>query len=415
MWFRGSALRGFDRRLWVLFVGRVISAAGFSIVLPFLSIYLNKFLGLPMTDIGLLFLGTAVVGALGNLVGGELADRLGRRPVIWTSLGLRGVIFIMVSVVITLSSNFYLLSILIMASSFMGSLFEPAANAMVADMVGPGRRTEAYGLIRVGQNIGWTLGPLMGGLLALFFSYSLLFLFSAVASIAASLLFLMMVAEPPRADGLNERFSPRDLLRVRKSPLFMLLCLSSLPLFIVLGQMTSTFAVFSETAVGISTAEIGYLFAINGIMVVLFQLPLARFIARFKMSYVLAFGAALYAIGYFIMPWAGNFWLLSVSMAITTMGEITTSASGMNLVANLSPDKERGRYMGVFGLFSSFGWSIGPFVGGILYDVFIIDPVMLWSSVSLIAILSMIGFIHLGTRCSDRYDRMNEQPALAKD
>ena len=58
------------------------------------------------------------------------------------------------------------IAVLVWVSNFFGSLFEPASSAMVADMVEPSRRLEAYGLLRIGQNIGWTVGPLLGGLLA---------------------------------------------------------------------------------------------------------------------------------------------------------------------------------------------------------------------------------------------------------
>jgi MFS family permease len=407
------SLQGFDRRLWILFGGRVISSTGFSIVMPFLSIFLYTQMGVPMTVVGMVFLGTAVAGAFGQIVGGELADRLGRRPVMWASMGFRGLVFLLLSLVIASFADLRLIATLLMASSFMGSLFEPATNAMVADLVPPGRRLEAYSLLRVGQNVGWTLGPLMGGILAMF-SYPSLFLVTAFTSLSVAVIIFTQVMDPQRIAGHVDRFRPRDLLKIGENRAFLLFCLASLPLFIVLGQMSSTFALFSEDVVGISVAEVGYLYALNGIMVVFLQFPMARYINRFRMSHVLAAGALMYAAGYLMVGWASDIWILVVSMIVTTLGENTTSPSSTNFVANISPENERGRYMGVSGIFHSFGWSVGPLVGGVLYDSLFTMPLLLWGIIAAIASVSAVGFYFLGKLSSESIDRMPGGPAGAK-
>ncbi len=258
-WFSRS-LQGYDRRLWMLFGGRVIAATGFSIVMPFLSIFLYTKMGVPMTIVGMIFLGNALSGAVGQIIGGELADRLGRRPVMWTSMAVRGAVFLLLSLAIAEMVDLRLISALLMVSSFTGSLFEPATNAMVADLVSttwssamfprpPGRRLEAYSILRVGQNIGWTLGPLLGGILAML-SYASLFVFTALTSVVVAVIIFTKLADPRRTAGQVDRFRPRDLLRIGKNRAFLVLCLASIPLSVVLGQMTSTFALFSEDVVG---------------------------------------------------------------------------------------------------------------------------------------------------------------------
>ncbi len=72
-----DSLKGFDRRIWVLFVGKLVAAAGYTVVMPFLAIYLSSQLGLSMLDIGLLYLAMAVVGSFGSIIGGELTDWIG--------------------------------------------------------------------------------------------------------------------------------------------------------------------------------------------------------------------------------------------------------------------------------------------------------------------------------------------------
>jgi MFS family permease len=404
-------LSQFDRRVWALFVGRIISATGFSIVIPFLSIYFNQDLGIPATTIGAVFLVSTGFGALGQIIGGEVADRVGRRKIMILAMASRAMIFVGISVVIYYSNDFLFIAALVVCSSFVGSLFEPASNAMVADVVAPSKRLEAYGLLRIGQNIGWTLGPLLGGLLAIW-GYSTLYLLTAISSATVAVIIFLFVKESVKRDLGRKRLSVKGLweLRERAKP-FLAFSFFSIFLWLVMAQMSSVYSLYSTNEVGMSLTEIGYLYAINGIIVVALQLPLARFIVRFRMTTVTAVGALVYAVGYFSVAFANDFWMLAGSMVVITMGEVITSPSSMNLVANLSPENERGRYMGIFGLFTSTGWSLGPFVGGILYDAFNTDPYLLWGGVSLFAIVSAIGYFAMRAILAEKMDRVGGRGA----
>ena len=404
-------LKQFDRRVWALFVGRIISATGFSIVIPFLSIYFYLDLGIPMTTIGAVFLVSTGFGALGQIIGGEVADRFGRRNIMILAMSSRALIFVGISLVIYFTNDFLFIAVLVVCSSFVGSLFEPASNAMIADVVSPSKRLEAYGLLRIGQNIGWTLGPLLGGLLAIW-GYSTLYLLTAICSAAVAVIIFLYVRESSRRDLGRKRLSFKDLkeLKDQAAP-FLLFSFFSIFLWLVMAQMSSVYSVYSTSEVGMTLTEIGYLYAINGIIVVVLQLPLARYIVRFRMTSVTAVGSLVYAAGYFSVALATDFWMLAGSMVIITLGEVITSPSSMNLVANLSPENERGRYMGIFGLFTSTGWSLGPFVGGILYEAFNSEPFLLWGGVAIFAIVSAIGYFSLRAILSEKLDRVGGRGA----
>ncbi|MBI0582679.1 MAG: MFS transporter [Methanomassiliicoccus sp.] len=391
-----GSLKGLDRRVWILSGGRIISTTGFSIVMPFLAIHLNRDFGTSMSEVGIIYLLMAVAGAFGQIAGGEMSDRLGRRPVMWASMALRGMVFVALFVVMGTVDSVAVIALLLIVSSVLGSLFEPASSAMVADLVEPGRRLEAYSLLRVGSNLGWTLGPLVSGFLIVSLPFSSLFAVAAVTCLSVAVIIYLTVADPGRSGVHHERFHPRDLLSIWHNKLFLVFCLASLPLGIVIGQMSSTFSVFSVQDVGISEAEIGYLYAMNGAIVVLLQFPMARYISRYRMPYVLASGTLMYAVGYFVVGFAGGIWMLVTSMIITTLGENVTSPSSTDMVARMSPENERGRYMGAFGIFSSFGWALGPAFGGVMYDGLHGEPVALWGAVAAIAMISFFGYVHLG-------------------
>lgn len=393
---RLGSLTGFDRRIWILTAGRVISATGYSIVMPFLAIHLNSDMGISMAQVGLIYVVMAVAGAFGQIIGGEIADRMGRKPVMWASMVLRGLVFIALFAVMAIAKDIWLISGLLVVSSLLGSMFDPASNAMVADLVGMGRRMEAYSLLRVGQNIGWTLGPLISGIMIVFLPFSYLFAVAAVTCLSVGAVVLLNVVEPHRSSTPHAKFHLRDLGTIAHNRLFLVFCLASLPVGIVMGQMTSTFSVFAVRDAGIFEAEVGYLYALNGVMVVALQFPMARAISRHPMPYSLALGSLLYAVGYLFLGFSGAMWVLVLSMVVTTLGENVISPSSTALVAKLSPDNERGRYMGAFGIFSSFGWSLGPAIGGSLYDSLHTAPLALWGSVAMIAMISVAMYLRLG-------------------
>lgn len=394
----------------MLFSGRIISATGYSLVMPFLAIYLNGEVGVSMGAIGLLFLGMALTGALGQIVGGELCDRWGRRPLLWAPMALRGLTFLSLFAIIALSGDIWLTYALLLVTSFLGSLFEPASSAMIADLVEPGRRMEAYSILRVGQNVGWTLGPIICGVMLALLPFHWLFVVAGAVNAAAAAVIFVLLSEPSRSVR-RDKFQVRDLVKLGSNPLFMVLCAFSLPLFIVLGQLTSTFAVFSSEDLGIDVTQVGWLYALNGIIVIFLQMPMARYIDRFRMPHVLAAGALMYAVGYLSVGWASGIWFLAASIIVISLAENTVSPSSMKMVADMSPESERGRYMGAYGIFVSFGWSMGPAVGGALYDMFHLEPIVLWAAIAAIATVSALGFVYLGRLAVHAPDKAPEPSA----
>jgi MFS family permease len=412
--------QGFDRRVWTLFYGRIISSLGFSVVMPFLSIYLHNELGISMTIVGMVLLISAVVGALGQIVGGELADIMGRRKIMIIAMAARSTMFLALAYVISGGADIFVITIMVSLSSLAGSFFEPASSALIADVVEPKKRLEAYGLLRIGGNIGWTLGPLLGGLLSMI-SYPFLFIISAAATGTVSIIVFMFVAESISSSARRQKLSLRDLGRLRNDHRFLAFCLISIPLFMMFGQMASNYAVFSTEIIGITNAEIGYIYAVNGLMVVFMQFPISRSINHLRMTKAMAAGSLLYAIGYGIVgltPYIGmgvptwlfspGFLYLAMCMFIVTMGEMIVSPSSMTLVAKMSPESERGRYQGMYGLVSNFGFSAGPFFGGLLFDVFYGDPIFMWAGIGSFGLLAALGFLGLGRRIPEMTDRIDE-------
>ncbi len=383
----------FDRGIWALMAIQLITAIGFSISLPYLSLYLNRQRGLSMTLVGTVMLASAAVAAAGRLTGGELADRLGRRPVLLAALGLRVLLFSGMTALLATGGPVVLIALTYLLIRFTGAFATPAISAMVADLTPAGQRTEGYGLLRAGTNLGWGAGPAIGGYLATWLPYAALFAFTALASLIALGLGAAFAREsqgegerPVGLRALGETFCDRPFLEF--------VGLSFLVL-VVGGQLVSTLSVFVVARLGYSEAAFGGLLTLNGLLVAALQYPIARLAEGWPRRVGLTTGAVLYGLGYFMFGWLRAYGALIGAMSVATAGEIVFAPLTLAVVADLAPPARRGRYMGAFGLAESSGWAVGPFLGGVLLDAFPDSPQAMWSIIASLAFLASLGFLVL--------------------
>jgi len=385
----------FDRHIWVLFVARLINSFGFSIVMPFISIYLAMELGVPTTIIGTLYAVSTGVSAVAQLVGGELSDRLGRKKVLLFSVGLRSLVFVLMAASVSLAQpSLVTISVLIIAGSFLGGLYRPTLDVLVADYVGPEKRAEAYSLQRIAGNLGFALGPMVGGLAATL-SYSILFLVTAACNLVTFFLILAFITEP-KVKRSGQKFRLSDMTSIARDRPFLAYSMTSLLLFVVSSQLMVTLSVFSIKDVGISKIEMGTLFTLNGLMIVVLQYGVTALFNGVRLTTALAAGSCIYAFGYLSVGFASSYYHLLLSMGVITLGELIAMPSAVTLVANLAPVEQRGRYMGFFGLSTDTGSSIGPFAGGVLMDQASSNHLILWGPVCAMGLCASVGYLSLG-------------------
>lgn len=270
----------------------------------------------------------------------------------------------------------------------------PVYSAIVADLSPKDHLTEAYALLRVGGNAGFAAGPAVGGYLLLFLPYAWLFGVAALTSVLAFCLILFLLRES--FHGAAEQVDFRSMFSVATNRIFLIFTGLSLLVFLTMGQMSSTLSIFTVDRMGFSTAQYGFLLTLNGLIVVLFQYPVARGVNRLVQSRGLILGSLLFGLGYLSLGWVGSFnWTLAM-MVVITAGEIVFSPLTLSVVAELSPQDWRGRYMGFFGLSQTLGVSLGPLLGGVLLDTFPADPRYIWGTIAFVAFVAAVGFQRWG-------------------
>ncbi|MCJ7769774.1 MAG: MFS transporter [Dehalococcoidales bacterium] len=388
--FYRNAIGRHKAGIWIVSLQSLLTAAGFSITIPFLSLYLFQDRGLTMTVVGIIMMAAGLFAALAHVLGGEISDRIGRRPVIIIALSIRTLMYAVMAILIGFTAPLWSIVTCYFIGQAIGMMERPASSAIVTDLSPRKKLTEAYGLLRVGMNLGWAAGPAIGGYMAMSVSYSWLFgvaaLLTALAFIIVSFFLRETYTKP------IEKLNLRSMSSVVKDSSFMVFSIISILFFLLMGQMMSTLSIYTVDIIGLSTAQYGLLLTTNGLIVVLLQYPVAYKLGSFSKSRLLIIGSLLHTIGFFIFGWSGAFAMSIAAMVIITLGEIIHAPTSLAVVGEIAPPKYRGRYMGVFGLTQVIGVSTAPLLGGILLDIFPSEPLIIWGSLASLGIAAAAGY-----------------------
>ncbi len=394
-------LKGYTQDIWAVFFCRVMTALGFSISLPFLNVYLRNELGISPTIAGMILTCTAIVGALLSVYGGELSDRMGRKWVMVRALFWRFLIFMLMGYVIAKKADIYIFTGLLILNSAFGSFFIPASMSYIADLTAEEKRTTAYGLLRIGGNLGWALGPAIGGLLVTI-DFAYLFYVSGCCMLIGTFILLRFSRESLNENALLRKKPTglREIISVAKDKQFLTFTIICFIIFIVWAQLIFPLSIYSINRVGITKTQFGLLCTINGLMVVVFQYFVTRLIPTSKQLSALCIGSLIYAVGYFTVGLAHSFVILITAVIIITIGEMIVSPTTLSYASIIADPQHKGRYLGLFNLSHSLGWSLAPFIGGVLLDTFSGRSLFIWGIISALAVIAALGYSVFKTKNS---------------
>lgn len=377
-------------QFWLLFWGLLISTIGSSMIWPFLLIYVSSRLQLPLTVVASLMTINAVAGVTSALTAGPILDRFGRKWVMVVSLGMAALGYIFLS----RANSYGVFAILMVISGAFTPLYRVGADAMMADLILPEKRMDAYSLLRMSNNIGVSLGPAIGGWIATS-SYTIAFYIAATGMIIYGLMVSILAREtlPPRTELQKskpvERFGGYGRIIRDKEFRFFLGVFTMNQ--VVAALMWILLPVYANHNFGVPESLYGFIPTTNALMVVFFQLWVTRKTKNRSPYLVLAYGALFYAIGAGSVALGWGFSTFLLSMVIVTIGELIMTPTATTLVANLAPADMRGRYMSLYGLTWNAAAGIGPLLGGFLGDS--LGPKSTWLGGLAIGIISVFGFL----------------------
>jgi len=358
-----SFTQGLPPTYWLLWSGTLINRLG-GFVIPFLTLYLTNQRGIPVSQAALMVSLFGAGSFLSQLVGGELTDRFGRRPVMLLSFLVTPIFMISLG----LATSVSVIALFTFIVGFFTDLYRPAVGAAIADLVPPESRTRAYGYNYWAINLGAAVAPLLAGLLA-GYNYLILFVADAATTLIFGLIVLFGIRETrPVEAHHNTAVSFKERInQLKREPI--LLVFSFLALFVGMvymqGYVTLPLDMGSH---GLGPEQYGAAIAVNGFLIILVTIPISNMAVKWHRFRTMAIAAVLLGLGFGFTALADSLSLFLISVVIWTLGEIAATSVAPAIIADLSPVELRGVYQGIFGSAWGLAYFIGPLAGGWIYE-----------------------------------------------
>jgi MFS family permease len=392
---RGSvaaSVSGLPARFWWLWTSTLISRLG-AFVATFLALYLTAERGFSASYAGLVVALYGLGGAVASVVAGVLTDRLGRRPTMLVAQCSAAVSI----AVLGFMERPGAIAALTFLVGLTSNASRPAVQAMLADVVAPADRVRAFALNYWAINLGFAVSSTAAGLIAQY-SYHALFLGEATMLLACAVVVFAKLPEsrpgPGRAGGAAHDGGPGaarvSVGTVLRDGRFM--AVVGLNLLIALAFLQSFTALpISMGEAGFSSADFGTVIALNGLLIVVLQIPLTRLIEHRSPARLLVLSSLLVGWGLGVQAFAGStLAVYVVALCVWTLGEMINSPTQMGLVVRLSPLHGRGRYQGMFNLSWGVASLIGPLIGGVVIDRY--GSPALWGGTAVVGTLAAVGY-----------------------
>jgi MFS family permease len=370
-------LKALPGQYWILFSGTLVNRFG-HFVLPFLAIYLRQ----RGFDAKVTSLTMAAYGAgalLAGVIGGYLADRLGRKTTMLISCG-GGAAFMML---LSQAQSVPALVITTFMNGLLMAMYGPAAGALIADLVPPALRVRAFSCQRLAINLGFAAGMATAGFMATR-SFFALFVADAATTLILGLTVLFGLKRKPAMARENHGWG-HALRHMRSNRPFQFAVVAALLIGIVFWQMSSSYSLQATEGAGLDEHAYGLLMALNGILIVFLELPLTSYTKRLSPVMVMAAGYAIIGLGLGINVLGASVPVLLTSMVVLTAGEMIAFPVTNGYMAALAPDEMRGRYQGVISMSWSVATMVGPAAGIALYQA---HPTLLWGATLMMSLVA---------------------------
>ncbi len=349
------SFEGLRREVWMLAAVTFVNRAG-TMVVPFLSLYLTKDMGLSMEQVGWIMSCFGLGSVLGSWLGGKLTDRFGFYDVMIGALVASGIAFILLQFV----QGFVPFCFGIFALTLVSDTFRPAIFVALRAYAKPENRTRAVTLIRLAINLGFSLGPAIGGLIIAGLGYSGLFWVDGITCLVA--VGIMLYWLPRKQAQQNDQATRSTATRSPYSDgpywLFLLtMVLISVPFL----QYFSTIPLFYSEVHNLSETYIGVLLGLNGLLIFLIEMPLIKFCEdrKFDLYRILLISVVLFALSFAVLNWFPVIGFLWVGMTLMTVGEMLNFPFMNRFAYDRSDQGPPGAYMALF----TMSWSVAHIFG----------------------------------------------------
>ncbi|MFH8627239.1 MDR family MFS transporter [Streptomyces vietnamensis] len=383
-----ETVSGLPPGFWWLWLSTLVNRTG-AFVLTFLSLYLTVELGHSAWFAGLVVALHGLGGVAGSPLGGMLTDRWGRRP---TMVAMHLAAAACAAALAVVTSAWAIAAVVLLMGVAMQGV-RPSINATIADMVPAHDVRRAYALNYWALNLGFAIASIGGGA-AIFLGYRTLFVLDAVATtLCAVIVFLRLPETRPEA-AVDKKGEPvveekvSMLTVLRDAPFRTLVLLNLLVCLVFTAPWIGLPLTMANQ--GLSPSSYGVVIAVNGIVIVGFQLLVNKLTDKRSPVLLLSLSALLFAFGTGATALAGSPVAFAATVVVWTVGEMIHVPTNAAATARLAPEHARGRYQGVMGM----SWAVAGFVAPIGAGA-IVDgpgPDVLWAATTAIGVVAAVGY-----------------------
>ena len=390
------SLRGLPKAIWVLAGALLVNRAG-SMILPFLVLYGTRDRGLSAERAGLLVTVFGLGALTASPIAGWLADRIPPIRIMQSSLLVGG----LAAAVLPATRGFTALAVGIFVWSVLSESYRAPSLAIIGEITTPEQRKPAFALIRLAVNLGLSIGPVVGGLLAER-SFPALFIVDGVTTILAGIVLVVFARrmdlgrKPPEEPG-TLKAPVRRVLRDRR---YLAFVAAMIPVLCVFFQCFGGMVLYVVRDLNVSTAMFGLVLAINTVLIVFFDVPVNTATVRWPHGRALFLGCALVGAGYGALAFSRSVAAVCATVVVWTLGEIFMFGALNAVAADLAPPARRGEYMGLFQVAFSGAFLIGPGAG-----IFVLErlgPAVLWGGCFAVALVSGVLLSRISTGAPER-------------
>ncbi|MEV0172941.1 MFS transporter [Streptomyces sp. NPDC050803] len=400
-----ETVSGLPREFWWLWTSTLVNRLG-AFVATFMALYLTLDRGYSATYAGLVAALHGLGGVISSLGAGVMTDRLGRRPTLLVAQASTAASVALLGFVhhpVAIAGVAFLVGMASNAS-------RPAVQAMMADIVRPEDRVRAFSLNYWAINLGFAVSSMAAGFIAEY-SYLAGFLIeAAMTAVCAVVVFLKLPESRPEGGGTVKAEDAVGMGTVLRDGRFMGVVGLSFLVALIFQQGSVGLPVAMGEA-GFTPADYGLAIAVNGVLIVVLQIPVTRFIEHRDPGRLLVISSVLAGYGFGLTAFAGSVGVFALTICVWTLAEIVNAPTQTGLVVRLSPLHGRGRYQGMYTMSWAVASLVAPLMSGLVIDRY--GAEWLWAACAVIGTAAGLGYAAL-MRTLPTEEPAAEAPAAAK-
>ncbi|WP_429964988.1 multidrug efflux MFS transporter [Enterococcus sp. AZ072] len=387
-----------QKNLIVLWFGTFMAGIGFSLVMPFMSLYIDTLGHYTSQELnlwsGVTFSSTFLVTAIVSPLWGRLADQKGRKLMLLrASLGMAVVIGLM-----GLVTNVYqLIGLRLLQGIFSGYISN--ATALVATGTPREKSGQVLGTLATGSVTGTLLGPLVGGTTASIFGYRYTFFITSGILFLVFLLSMFLVHEEFTPVEKKDMIPARQMIRELKYPHLILgMFLTTMIIQASNNSISPIISLYIRQLMhnhGNVTFVSGVIASIPGIATLIAAPRLGRLGDRIGSEKILGIGLLFAIVVYLPMAIVQNVWQLAFLRFLVGISDACLLPAVQTLITKYSPQNAAGRIFSYNQSFQAAGNVVGPMIGSSVSSIFGYRGVFL--STSLLVLINYLS-VHRNTK-----------------